>query len=101
MPRACDPPAISGGPPTESSHVVIVETFIVIALGPMMIRTVFSRVDWPFSTVRGVLGLNIDIFMSILGSVRRRRGRRPACGLSSFVFTINHLNRLTLMVVGT
>ncbi len=99
MRRACNPSTIYCGPPAESSHIMIVETFIIIAHGPMMIRMAFFRVHWLWSAVRGEPGLNIDIFMSIAGPMRRRRGRQPARGLSPFVFTINHFDRLTLTVV--
>lgn len=74
MRHASDPPAIDSRPPTESSHIMIVKTFIIIAHGRMMIRMAFSRVGWLRSTVSGEPGLNIDIFMSIAGAVRRRRG---------------------------
>lgn len=49
--------------------------------------------------VRGEPGLNIDIFISIAVSARRRRGRQPARGLFSSVFTIGHFDGLMLMVV--
>ena len=100
MRRASDPSAIHSGPPTESSHIMIMETFIIIAHSSMMKRKAFSRVDGVRSTVRGVTGLNIDIFMSIAGSVRRSRGRQPACRLFPFVFTIDHFNGLMLVAVG-
>ena len=74
MRRARDPPAINSGSSTESSDVMIVKTFIVIAHGPMMVRRAFSRVAWLRSTVRGVPGFKIDIFVSIMGSMRRWRG---------------------------
>ena len=88
MRRASNSPSIHSRPPTESSHIMIVKTFIIIAHGPMMIRGLFSRVWWLRSPARGEPGFNIDIFMSIAGSVRRRRGRKPAHGLFPFVFTI-------------
>lgn len=63
MRRACDPPTINSRSSTESSHIMIVKAFVVITHGPMMIRKVFSRVDRLRSTVRGELGLNINVFM--------------------------------------
>ena len=98
--RASDPPTINGRPPTQSSHIMLVKAFIVIAHGPMMIGSAFSGVDRLLSTARGEPGLNIDVFMSIMGSVRRRRGRKPAHGLFPFVFTIDRLNRLMAMFMG-
>lgn len=100
MRHARDPPAINSGPSTESSGVMLVKTFIVIAHGPMMVRRVFFWVAWLWSTVRGVFGFNIDFFVSITGSMRRWRRREPACGLFSLMFTVDHFDALMLMVVG-
>lgn len=95
-----DPPAIYSRPPTQSSRVMVVKTFIVIAHGPMVNREAFSGVDWLLSTVRSGLGYNIDNLMSITRSVRRRRGRIPAQGLFPSVFPINPFWGLMLVVVG-
>lgn len=101
MRRASDPSAINSRSPAESSHIMIVQTLIVIAHSPMVIRNAFSGVAWFRSTVRGEPGLNINIFMSIAEPLRRRRGRNPALGrgLFSSVFPIDLFNGLMLMVV--
>lgn len=96
-----DPPAIHSRPSTQSSQIMIVKMFVVIAHGPMVNREAFSRVNWLLSTVRGGLGYNIKNLTSITRSVRRRRGRMPAQGLFPSVFPINPFRRLMLVVVGT
>ena len=74
MRRACDFPAINSRPPSKSSHIMLVKAFIIIAHRPMMIGKAFASVGWLRSTTIAGTGFNIDIFMSIAWSVRRRRG---------------------------
>ena len=66
MPCASDSSASHSRPPSESSPIMIVETLIIIAHGPMMIRNAFSEVGRLRSMVRGELGLNVDFFMVIV-----------------------------------
>lgn len=65
MRRASGSSTINGRPPSESSHIMIVKAFLIIAHGPMIVGEAFPGVSRLRSTVIAVAGLNNNIFMSM------------------------------------